>query len=175
MLATDLVIVGIGIEPNAGLAAEAGLSIDNGIRTDEFGRTSEHSIWAAGDCASFPYQGRRIRLESVGHAIDHAENVAENMLGAYKVYLAKPWFWSDQYNTKLQIAGLYTGYDKVITRSGPNEAISFWYLQKERLLAVDAINSARDYMVGKRLIEMGRSPEIAAISDSATDLKALLK
>ncbi len=175
MLATDFVILGIGIEPNAGLAVEAGLTIDNGIHTDVFGRTSEQSIWAAGDCASFPYEGRRIRLESVGNAIDHAETVAENILGANKAYRAKPWFWSDQYDTKLQIVGLNTGYDQVITRTGPEGAASFWYFRDEKLRAVDAVNDSRAYMVGKRLIEIGLSPEITAISDVTTDLKMLLK
>jgi 3-phenylpropionate/trans-cinnamate dioxygenase ferredoxin reductase subunit len=175
MLATDLVIVGIGIEPNADLAGEAGLTIDNGISTDEFGRTSEQSIWAAGDCASFPYKGRRIRLESVGNAIEHAETVAENILGANKAYHAKPWFWSDQYDTKLQIAGLNTGYDQVTTRAGPEGAVSFWYFRDGQLLAVDAVNDARAYMVGKRLIEMDRSPDATIIADPAIDLKTLLR
>lgn len=173
-LKADLVFVGIGIEPNTGLAAKAGLAMDNGISTDEFGRTSEQSIWAAGDCASFPFQGRRIRLESVGNAIDQAETVAENMLGARKAYQAKPWFWSDQYDVKLQIAGLNTGYNQVITRAGREDAVSFWYFRDSQLLAVDAINDPRAYMVGKRLIEMGRSPERAAVLDSAIDLKILL-
>jgi 3-phenylpropionate/trans-cinnamate dioxygenase ferredoxin reductase subunit len=175
VLATDLVIVGIGIEPNSDLAAEAGLTIDNGISTDEFGRTSVPSIWAAGDCASFPYAGRRIRLESVGNAIDHAETVAENILGATKAYHAKPWFWSDQYDAKLQIAGLNTGYDQVVTRTGAEGAVSFWYFRDGQLLAVDAINDARAYMVGKRLIEMDRTADATVIADPAIDLKTLLK
>jgi 3-phenylpropionate/trans-cinnamate dioxygenase ferredoxin reductase subunit len=175
LLEADLVIVGIGVEPNVSLAAEAGLAIDNGIRTDEFGHASEPSIWAAGDCASFPYKGRRVRLESVGNAIDHAETVAENMLGANKAYHAKPWFWSDQYDTKLQIAGLNTGYDHVVPRKDAEAAVSFWYFRDKQLLAVDAINDARAYMVGKRLVEMDRSPEISAISDTTTDLKMFLK
>ena len=173
-LEADLVLVGIGIEPNTGLAVKAGLTMDNGISTDEFGRTSQQSIWAAGDCASFPYQGRRIRLESVGNAIDQAETVAENMLGASKAYQAKPWFWSDQYDVKLQIAGLNTGYNQVITRTGQEGAVSFWYFRDSQLLAVDAINDPRAYMVGKRLIETGRSPERTAVLDSAIDLKTLL-
>jgi 3-phenylpropionate/trans-cinnamate dioxygenase ferredoxin reductase subunit len=174
-LATDIVIMGIGIEPNTDLAAEAGLTIDNGISTDEFGRTSDPSIWSAGDCASFPHADRRIRLESVGNAIDHAELVAENILGAGKLYRARPWFWSDQYDAKLQIAGLNTGYDHLVTRACAENAVSFWYFRDGRLLAVDAVNDARAYMVGKRLIEIGRSPEAAAIADPGRDLKSLLK
>jgi len=171
----DLAIVGIGIEPDVRLAAGAGLTVDNGICTDEFGRTSDPAIWAAGDCASFPHLGRRIRLESVGNAIDQAEHVAENMMGGGKSYQAKPWFWSDQYETKLQIAGLNTGYDRVVSRVGPDEALSIWYYAGSRLLAVDAMNDARAYMVGKRLIEQNRSPDQADVVDLGIDLKSLLK
>jgi 3-phenylpropionate/trans-cinnamate dioxygenase ferredoxin reductase subunit len=174
-IAADLVVVGIGILPNTDLAEAAGLATDNGIRTDEMGRTSDPAIWAAGDCASFPWRGGRIRLESVGNAIDQAECVAENMLGAGRTYAAKPWFWSDQYDCKLQIAGLNTGYDRIVTRPGEDGAISFWYYQGDRLLAVDAMNDSRAYMIGKRLIEAGKSPDPAVIADPATDLKALLK
>lgn len=173
-IAADLVIAGIGIEPNTHLAVEAGLAIDNGIRTDELGGTSDSAIWSAGDCASFPYARQRIRLESVGNAIEHAEAVAENMLGAQKPYIAKPWFWSDQYDVKLQIAGLNTGHTCVITRPGTGKAMSFWYYKDNRLLAVDAVNDARAFMVGKRLIEAGQSPDAALVADPATDLKALL-
>jgi len=174
-ITADLVIVGIGIQPNTDLAEAAGLAIENGIRTDELGRTSDPHVWAAGDCASFPHAGGRIRLESVGNAIDQAECVAENMLGAGRPYAAKPWFWSDQYETKLQIAGLNTGYDNIVTRPGEAEAVSYWYYQGERLLALDAMNDSRAYMVGKRLIEAGKSPDPAIIADPATDLKSLLK
>ena len=171
----DIVIVGIGIQPNSDLAEAAGLAIDNGIKTDAQGRTSDPHIWAAGDCASFPHAGGRIRLESVGNAIDQAEIVAENMLGAGKPYRAKPWFWSDQYDCKLQIAGLNTGYDRIVTRKGDAGAVSFWYYQGDRLLAVDAMNDGRAYMIGKRLIEGGKSPDPAVIADPASDLKELLK
>ena len=171
----DFVIVGVGIVPATGLAEAAGLALDNGIRTDEHGRTSDPHIWAAGDCASFPWKGRRIRLESVGNAIEQAEAVAENMLGAGKEYIAQPWFWSDQYDLKLQIAGLNTGYDRIVTRRGEGDSASFWYYRGADLLALDAMNDSRAYMVGKRLIEMGRSPSPAEIEDPATNLKALLK
>lgn len=175
ILEADLVIVGIGIEPNIGIAAAAGLAIDNGIATDELGRSSDSSIWAAGDCASFPYAETRIRLESVGNAISHAEAVAENILGANKAYSAKPWFWSDQYDTKLQIAGLSFGYNRVVARIGTEGAVSFWYYGDERLLAVDAVNDARAYAVARRLIDMGRSPAITAVEDPTIDLKTFLQ
>jgi 3-phenylpropionate/trans-cinnamate dioxygenase ferredoxin reductase subunit len=111
-LAVDLVVVGIGAKPDMALASEAGLGVDDGIKVDQLGRTSSEAIWAAGDCASFPYRGRRIRLESVPHAIDHAETVAANICGAQKSYVATPWFWSDQFDVKLQIAGLNANYDR---------------------------------------------------------------
>ncbi|WP_151720636.1 NAD(P)/FAD-dependent oxidoreductase [Gemmobacter serpentinus] len=169
----DFVIAGVGILPVTDLAEAAGCVIENGIRTDEQGRTSVPHLWAAGDCASFPHKGGRLRLESVGNAIDQAEIVADNMMGAAKNYEAKPWFWSDQFDCKLQIAGLNIGYDRIITR-GSGEAVSFWYYQGDTLLAVDAMNDPRAYMVGKRLIEAGRSPDPAAVME-APDLKALLK
>lgn len=171
----DFVIVGVGISPGTSLAEAAGLTLENGIKTDTHGRTSAPNIWAAGDCASFPYRDTRIRLESVPNAIDQAEVVARNMLGEAVDYIAKPWFWSDQYDVKLQIAGLNTGYDNVVTRDNGEGSISFWYYQGDMLLAVDAMNDPRGYMVGKRLIESGKSPEKAAISDPATELKTLLK
>lgn len=170
----DLVIAGIGITPATALAEMAGLEIDNGIKTDALGRTSDPKIWAAGDCASLPYKGGRIRLESVQNAIDQAEAVARNILGANEDYVPKPWFWSDQYDVKLQIAGLNTGYDRVVVRDGGG-ARSHWYYQGETLLAVDAMNDARGYMIGKRLIEAGISPDPAIIADPAADLKSLLK
>ncbi len=173
-LPADFVIVGVGITPNSHLAEAAGLVIDNGIATDELGRTSDLSIWSAGDCASFPWQGGRIRLESVGNAIDQAETVAANILGAGQPYQARPWFWSDQYDLKLQIAGLNIGYDHIVTRKGEGEAVSFWYYRGADLLAVDAMNDSRAYMVGKRLIEMGKSPAPEVIGQTE-DLKSLLK
>ncbi len=173
-IATDFVITGVGIDPNTTLASAAGLDIDNGIAVDAQGRSSAPHIWAAGDCTSFPYRGSRIRLESVPNAIDQAECVAENILGAGKDYVAKPWFWSDQYNVKLQIAGLNTGYDRVVSRRD-DSSTSFWYYKENTLLAVDAMNDPRGYMVGKRLIEAGKSPDPAMVADPKTDLKTLLK
>ncbi|MBM3614275.1 MAG: pyridine nucleotide-disulfide oxidoreductase [Alphaproteobacteria bacterium] len=173
-LPADFVIAGVGILPGQALAEAAGLEIENGIKTDAHGRTSDPFIWSAGDCASFPYKGGRIRLESVGNAIDQAEVVAENILGAGKDYIAKPWFWSDQYACKLQIAGLNTGYDNIVTRGPEGEGVSFWYYQGDTLLAVDAMNDPRGYMVGKRLIEAGKSPAKAKIADLSVPLKDLL-
>jgi 3-phenylpropionate/trans-cinnamate dioxygenase ferredoxin reductase subunit len=169
------VIVGVGITPNTALAKAAGAGLDNGIRTDAHGRTSVPHVWAAGDCASFPWKGQQLRLESVGNAIDQAECVADNILGANRSYDAQPWFWSDQYDVKLQIAGLNAGYDRIVTRQTDDRTLSVWYFNGPTLLAIDAMNDPRAYMVGKRLIEAGTSPDPEAIADPATDLKSLLK
>ncbi len=175
-LEVDFVIVGIGIRPDVRLAEAAGLALENGIRVDAFGRTSDPAIWAAGDCASFPWRGWRIRLESVGNAIDMAETVADNMLGSGTPYEARPWFWSDQFDMKLQIAGLNSGYDRVVNRPGAGtDSASFWYFRGTELLAVDAINEPRAYMVGKRLIEAGKSPDPDDIARPGYDLKLLLR
>ena len=172
-LACDMVIVGVGIAPGTALAEAAGLTLDNGIATDAMGRTSAPDVWAAGDAASFPYRGHRIRLESVPNAIDQAEIVARNMLGAGVEYVAKPWFWSDQYDIKLQIAGLNAGYDQVVVRDGAT-ARSHWYYAGDTLLAVDAMNDPRGYMVGKRMIEAGRTPDPALVADASVDAKVLM-
>ena len=170
----DFCVVGVGIQPATALAEAAGIALENGICADAQGRTSAPHVWAAGDCASFPYRGDRIRLESVPNAIDQAECVAENIMGAGRDYVAKPWFWSDQYDVKLQIAGLNTGYDTVVTRKS-GAATSFWYYAGPELLAVDAANDPRAYMIGKRLIEAGKTADPAAVADPEAELKALLQ
>ena len=175
ILDLDFVIVGIGVAPATALAKSAGLAIENGIRVDAFGRTSDQAIWAAGDCTSLPWRGMHIRLESVQNAIDQAEAVAANMLGAEAPYLPQPWFWSDQYDVKLQIAGLHLGYDRVVVRPGERAgSASHWYYRGDDLLAVDAMNEPRAYMTAKRLIEAGRSPAPEAVADPGTPLKALM-
>ena len=170
----DFALVGVGIQPNTQLANAAGLTLNNGIETNALGQTSQSKIWAAGDCASFPYQGERIRLESVPNAIDQAEVVAANMLGAQKAYHATPWFWSDQYDVKLQIAGLNQGFENVVTRIG-EAGRSHWYYKAGQVLAVDAMNDPRAYMVAKRLIEVGKTADPALVADPGSDLKALLR
>jgi len=172
-LEVDMVIAGVGIVPDTRLADLAGLEIDDGVAVDAQGLTSDPAIWAVGDCASFPYQGGRLRLESVPNAIDMAECVAGNIMGAETEYVPRPWFWSDQYDVKLQIAGLNTGYDRIVTRKA-GTATSFWYYRGDRLLAVDAMNDPRAYMVGKRLIEAGKTADARIVADSTADLKSLL-
>jgi len=172
-LPVDVVIAGVGAAPETDLAEAAVLTLDDGIAVDGMGRTSAPGIWAAGDCASFPAPGGRMRLESVGNAIDMAEAVAANILGADAPYVARPWFWSDQYDTKLQIVGWNAGFDDIVIRNAA-EGRSHWYYAGDRLLAVDAVNDPRAYMVAKRLIEAGRSPDRAAVADPDLPVKALL-
>ncbi|EKE44213.1 pyridine nucleotide oxidoreductase family protein [Oceaniovalibus guishaninsula JLT2003] len=172
-IAADIAIVGIGLSPHCAIAENAGLAMEGGIRVDACGRTSDAHVWAAGDCAALSWRGRRMRIESVQNAIEMAERVAGNMLGDAQPYDPHPWFWSDQYDVKLQIAGLHSGHDRVIVRPGDRGGVSHWYYGAGRLLAVDAMNDPRAYMTGKRLIENGLSPDPATVAGG--DLKALLK
>ena len=173
-LEIDFAIIGIGITPDTRLAEAAGLTIDNGIAVDGRCRTSDPAILAAGDCASFPYKGSRIRLESVQNAIDQGEHAARVIMGAEADYLPYPWFWSDQYDARLQIAGLNTGYDRTVVRPGHRPGgQSIWYFRGRTLLAVDAISDPKAYMQGKRWIEAGLSPNAEAIADSEVELKSL--
>jgi len=152
----DLVIVGIGIEPNTDLAAAAGLAVDNGIVIDDQARTSAPDIVAAGDCAihNMARYGRRIRLESVPSAGEQAKVAAATICGKQRKIAALPWFWSDQYHHKLQIAGLNSGYDETVLRGDPTRDGDFtcFYLRAGELLAADCINRPRDFMFSKRAI-----------------------
>ncbi|MEZ2129088.1 MULTISPECIES: NAD(P)/FAD-dependent oxidoreductase [unclassified Sinorhizobium] len=171
----DFVIVGIGVAPNDQLAKEAGLNVANGIVVDEFTRTSDPSIHAVGDCADLPWKGGRIRLESVQHAVDQAEAAAAIIAGNSEPYDPKPWFWSDQYDVKLQIAGFNDGYDETLLRTGGREgAYSIWYFEKGEFIAVDAINDAKAYVTGKKLLETGINPDRDVLADPSADLKQLL-
>ena len=176
VLAADLAVVGIGILPNSELAVEAGLEIELGaIRVDVFGRTADPSIYAAGDCTCLAWKGEPVRLESVQNAQDQSVNVAINMLGGDEPYQPEPWFWSDQYDVKLQIAGLNHGYDAVIARPGLKEgSAAHFYYEGEALLAVDAMNDPIAYNVVKRLLAAGRTLAKSAAADPDADLKAIL-
>ena len=153
---TDLVIVGIGVEPNTELAAAAGLVVDNGVVIDDQTRTSDPDIVAAGDCASHDMAryGRRIRLESVPSAGEQAKVAAATVCGKSKMIAALPWFWSDQYDLKLQIVGLNTGYDEVVLSGDPTRDRDFtcFYLRAGELIAADCINRPRHFMFSKRVI-----------------------
>ncbi|HWN39179.1 MAG TPA: FAD-dependent oxidoreductase [Gammaproteobacteria bacterium] len=174
--ACDVAIVGIGIEPNVELAARAGLECSNGIIVDELARTADPNIVAAGDCTNHPLPllERRVRLESVPNAIHQAKVAAATLLGSPSPYSEVPWFWSDQYDLKLQIAGLSTGYDEVVLRGDPaTRSFAAFYLRAGQLLAVDAINSPKDFIAGKKLVA-GRAriaPDV--LRDPKTDLAAI--
>lgn len=171
-LAVDFVITGIGVAPNDQLADDAGLSIDNGIATDLQSRTSDQHIYSAGDCASFEYQGNRIRLESVQNAVDQAENAAAHILNEDVSYQPIPWFWSDQFKTKLQIAGLNLDYTDTVTRPGKREGSqSVWYYQGEKLLAVDAMNDPIAYTMGRKILAAHNNPSKAEVVDPTVNLK----
>lgn len=172
----DLVIVGIGVLPNVELAASAGLPFDNGIVVDEFARTADPNVFGAGDCTNQPNSvlGRRVRLESVPNAIHQAKVAAAGMLGAPTAYSEVPWFWSDQYDLKLQIAGLSLGYEEIAVRGAVGaHSFAVYYLAGGQVIAVDAVNSPHDFMLGKKLVAAGRRISAAELSDPATDLAKL--
>lgn len=174
-LDVDFVIAGIGVTPNDRLARESGLQVGNGILVDEFTRTSDPDTHAMGDCALLPMEGASVRLESVQNAVDQAEAAALVLAGQEKPYQPKPWFWSDQYEVKLQIAGFNAGYDETVLRPGQREGShSIWYFRQGRFVAVDAINDAKAYVTGKKLLESGVRPNRAVLADHAADLKLLL-
>lgn len=151
----DTVLAAVGALPNVELAAEAGLSIDNGVKVDEAARTSHADIYAVGDVASFPsaLYGRRVRLESVQNAIDQAKAAAKAMMGGAVVYDPAPWFWSDQYDVKMQIAGLLDGFDRSSCEGDVAAGrFSMSYFVEDRLIAVCSINDPRGHMLGRRAL-----------------------
>lgn len=175
-IAADLVIVGIGIEPNVELAAAAGLTCNNGIVVDEFCRTSHEDIYAAGDCTNHPCPQlrRRLRLESVPNALDQARVAAANMLGGEEIHDAVPWFWSDQYGLKLQMVGFAADGEQQLVRGEMRDRkFAVFYLRDKRLVAVDAVNDPQSFMIGKRLF--GKLADPSVLADSTADLRELLK
>jgi 3-phenylpropionate/trans-cinnamate dioxygenase ferredoxin reductase subunit len=172
----DVVIVGVGILPDVTLAAAAGLRCDNGVWVDEQCRTSDPGVYAAGDCTNHPSvrYGRRLRLESVDNAVEQARTAALNICGKPARHEHVPWFWSDQYDVKLQIAGLSDGYDQTVLRGDPDSgSFALYYFAGGELLAVDAINSMRDFMTGKRWLAERKRPDPALLADSTVDLKTI--
>ena len=153
----DFLFVATGGHPEVALAKKANFQIENGIKVNEKLETNDTSIYAAGDCASFYHNGERLRLESVGNAIDQGQTVALNIIGNKTTFRAKPWFWTEHFDKKLQIAGLCYGFTDIIERK-VKDKVSFWYYKDEMLLAVDAFNDPFSYMIGKRLIEENKSP-----------------
>ena len=177
VLDADLVIIGIGVIPNTELAAAAGLEIDNGIVVDEFARTADPDIVAVGDCTNHPNDmlGYRLRLESVPNAMEQAKTAAASICGQQKAYHALPWFWSDQYSAKLQIAGMNRGYDKVIIRGEPSsDQFVAWYVKGDQILAADCINSAKEFMAAKKIIGQKVVIDTASLSDLSIDLNTLI-
>jgi 3-phenylpropionate/trans-cinnamate dioxygenase ferredoxin reductase subunit len=152
----DLVVIGVGILPNVELAEEAGIEVDNGILVDEFCRTNDRNIVAAGDCTNHFNQiyKRRIRLESVPNASEQGKSAAASICGVSKAYKSLPWFWSDQYNLKLQIAGLSQGYDQVIIRGDKSTDRSFaaLYLKDGQLISAECVNRPQEFMLSKKII-----------------------
>lgn len=173
----DLVIAGIGIVPNTELAASAGLDVDDGIIVDASCRTADRNIFAIGDCTSHPngIYGRHIRLESVHNALEQAKTAAANICGEDVEYSQVPWFWSDQYDIKLQIAGLSSNHDKVVVRGDPaTRSFSCLYLREGVLIACDAINAPRDFVQSKALIAARRKIAPERLADTDTQLQELV-
>ena len=169
----DLVVIGVGVRPNTALAEASGLKIDNGVCVDEYSQTDDPDVFAVGDCASFPsvHTGSRIRLESVPSANEQAKSAAALICGTEKPNTALPWFWSDQYELKLQIAGLSKGFDDIVIRGDmDSESFSAWYFQDEKLLAADCVSSPKDFMIAKKLLIAGTSPSKEAVANVKTPL-----
>jgi 3-phenylpropionate/trans-cinnamate dioxygenase ferredoxin reductase subunit len=169
-------VIGVGILPNTELATAAGLDVENGIVVDDHCRTGDPDIYAMGDCTSHPnaIYDRRLRLESVHNALEQAKTAAANICGKDASYCQVPWFWSDQYDLKLQIAGLSEGYDGVAVRGNPAErSFSCLYLMENRLIAVDAINAPRDFVQSKQLIADRNEIDQGLLDDATVALKDL--
>ncbi|MDO8290572.1 MAG: FAD-dependent oxidoreductase [Parvibaculum sp.] len=175
----DFVVVGIGIIPNTELAVNAGITVDNGIVVDEMTRTSDENIFAAGDCTNHPNGifDRRLRLESVQNAIEQGKTAAAAMMGKDKPYNQVPWFWSDQYDLKLQIAGLSQGYTQAVTRGHPETDNNFavFYLKDGVLIAVDAVNRPPEFMMSKLLIAQHAKLDPARLADESINMKEVAK
>ena len=177
-LDADMVIIGIGVIPNTEIAEDAGLQAENGILVDEFAQTADPDIVAAGDCTNHPNDllGFRLRLESVPNATEQARTAAASVCGNQKAYHSLPWFWSDQYDVKLQIAGFNKGYDRVVLRGEPssNQFVA-WYLKGDDILAADCINSSKEFMQAKKIIAQKIPLSDELLADASNDLKALVE
>lgn len=175
----DLVVIGVGILPNVELAEKAGLTTDNGIVVDAYCRTDDADIVAAGDCTNHfnPIYDRRIRLESVPNASEQGKVAAASICGAYKEHRSLPWFWSDQYDIKLQIAGLSQGYDQVVIRGETHAARSFaaFYLKDSRLIAADCVNRPQEFMLSKQIIQAQRDISAEQLADESMTVKQLMQ
>jgi 3-phenylpropionate/trans-cinnamate dioxygenase ferredoxin reductase subunit len=172
----DLVVLGIGAVPNDELAAAAGLETSRGIVVDACGRTSHGSIVAAGDCTVLRRpDGRMLRFESVQFAVESAKAAAAALMGRDKPFVAAPWFWSDQYDVKLQMAGLSEGFDLCVERPSGATAFSLFYYRAGGLVAVDSVNRPGEHLLARRLLDAGLSPDPALVADPACDLRLVLR
>lgn len=178
VIPAEAVIVGIGIVPAVGPLIAAGAAGGNGVDVDEYCRTSLPDVYAVGDCASFAcdYAGGLVmRVESVQNANDQAACVAKAICGDEKVYHALPWFWSNQYDLKLQTAGISAGYDQAVLRGNPDDrAFSVAYLKGGKLIAMDCVNAVKDYVQARKLVELGVSPDVKTLADASVPLKDLV-
>lgn len=174
--AADLLIVGIGILPNAELAQAAGIECDGGIVVDACSRSSDAAIVAAGDCtARRTEDGGLRRLESVQNAVEQGKSAAFALLGRERAFNAAPWFWSDQYEVKLQMVGLTAGFDQVVTRGDPaTRKFSAFYYKAGKLIAIDSLNQPAEHMSGRKLFEKGVSPTPQQAADTGFALNSLL-
>lgn len=177
-LPADLVIAGIGVTPDVAIAEQCGLTLNNGIVTDRNCRTSDPNIFAIGDCAARPmahYGGQIVRLESVHNAVEGAKIVAATLTGGKEHTEEAPWFWSDQYDLKLQIAGLFNGYDHVAFRGVmADRAFAAFYYKGDKLIAVDAVNRPAEYLGAKMLIQTNRTLPPNVIEDMSRPMKELV-
>lgn len=176
VIAADIVLVGIGVTPHSLLAKSAGIHCPNGILVDEDARTSDPAVFAIGDCSLRPLvqYTRAGRLESVHNALEQARLAASAILGRPRPPVEVPWFWSDQYDLKLQTAGLLEGYDQLVTRGDPaSHRFACYYLKGDRLLAVDAVNSPADFLFGRKIAGSHLRLDIETLSAPETDLKQL--
>jgi 3-phenylpropionate/trans-cinnamate dioxygenase ferredoxin reductase component len=163
----------VGIVPNVTLAQQAGLACENGVQVDDDARTADPDIYAIGDCASRPlsHYGRTGRLESVHNAVEQAKLAAASIVGKPRPACDAPWFWSDQYDLKLQTVGLLEGYDETVVRGDPAaRRFAVYYLKNRVLLAVDAVNSMPDFLCGKKLVGTGKTLDVDALRDPATEI-----
>jgi len=177
-LPTDLVLVGVGILPRTKLAKQVGLECDQGIVVDSYARTSKPSIVAAGDCTVLPHPLTglgRVRLESVQNAVAQARVAAASLVGKFEDTPTVPWFWSDQGDLKLQIAGLTAGYDDHVVRGEPDsEQYSVLYYRRSRLIAIDAVNRPGDYMAVRKALTIGGTIPADKAADGEVALKTLI-